>query len=176
MFLVTSNPNKVKEFSQILRLELAQVNLDLDEIQAIEVEKVVRHKAKQAYDLIKRPLLVEDTGLYIEEWHNFPGALIKWVGETIGYERICQMIGKNRRAKAETAVGFYDGRTYQCFTGKVIGKIANQPMGKTNFGWDNVFIPDGYCQTFAQMGLEKNKISMRRIALERLQDFLKSYH
>ena len=170
----TGNINKVEECESILGFKLEQVELDLDEIQAVEVAKVVEHKVKQAFDLIKKPVIVEDTGLYFEAWNGLPGALIKWFDETIGYAKLCSLlVSENRKAKAQTIIGYFDGEEYKSFVGEVTGKIAEKPKGPDNFGWDIIFIPKGFSETFAEMGKEKkNAISMRKIALEKLKEFL----
>jgi len=171
---VTSNENKLREFEEILGFNLKQIELDLDEIQAVEVEKVVEHKTKQAFERIKKPVITEDTGLYFEAWNGLPGALIKWFDKTIGYANLCELLGKNRKAKAQTIVGYFDGKNYRSFIGEISGKIASRPKGNAGFGWDIIFIPDGYKKTFAEMRPEeKNKISMRKIALEKFKEFLR---
>lgn len=174
---VTSNPNKVKEVEAILGRSLERKDLDLPEIQAIDVNQVVRDKVKRAYQQLKRPVIVEDTGLYLKDMNGFPGALTKWVLKTIGADGICQFPSNSRKAYAKTAVGLYagEGSTEEVFTGQVEGKIATTPQGETSFGWDAIFIPQGYNQTFAQLGKNvKNELSMRRQAFSRLRNYLKN--
>lgn len=172
IFLVTSNKNKVREFEEILGFKLSHIDLELDEIQEIDVEKVVRHKAEQAFLKIKKPVIVEDTGLYLKEWNGLPGALVKLFGQTIGYKNLCKLIKKNRQAKAQTVIGYFDGKKYKSFVGEILGNISLVAKGKTNFGWDPIFIPKGKKKTFAEVSNEeKNKISMRKIALSKFKKF-----
>jgi len=171
---VTSNKDKLEEFEDILGFKLKRVNLELDEIQAVEVKKVTKHKTRQAFGKVKRPVICEDTGLYFEEWGGLPGALAKLFGEKIGYDKLCKVLKGSRRAKAQTVIGFFDGRNYKSFIGEIRGKITKTPKGENGFGWDTIFIPQGHRKTFAQMDFgEKNKISMRKIALEKFKKFLK---
>jgi XTP/dITP diphosphohydrolase len=173
MFFVTRNKNKLREFEEILETKFEQIELDLDEIQEIDVQKVIEHKAREAYAKTKEPAIVEDTGLYFEAWNDLPGALIKWFEKAVGYEKLAQMLGEDRRAKAQTVIGYYDGKNHKNFSGEIQGSIAPEPRGQTGFGWDIIFIPKGHEKTFAEMGPEeKNKISMRRIAIEHLKKFL----
>lgn len=173
LYLVTSNKNKLREFEQILGLKLNHIDLDLDEIQAAEPEDVVEHKVRQAFRKIKKPVIVEDTGLYFEAWNGLPGALIKLFGQIVGYQNLPKLLKKNRRARAKTVIGYFDGKNYKNFIGEIKGTISHSPKGKNNFGWDIIFIPKGSKRTFAQMtAKEKNKISMRKIALEKLRKFL----
>jgi len=187
IYLVTGNKNKLREFEQILGFKLNHIDLDLDEIQAVDAEEVVEHKVREAYQKIsarggsrqragKKSVLVEDTGLYFEAWNGLPGALIKLFGQAVGYRNLPRLLKKNRRAKAKTVIGYFDGKNYKNFIGEISGTISKSPKGKTNFGWDIIFIPKGNRRTFAQMTAEeKNKISMRKVALEKLRKFLGHY-
>lgn len=177
IYFVTSNKNKINEFEEILGTKLRQINLDLEEIQAIDPEIVIEHKTKQAYSIIKKPVITEDTALHIKELKGLPGALAKFFGQTIGFDKLCRMIKNNRQAVAKTVIGYYDGNKYQSFIGEIKGKIAKSGKGKNGFGWDKIFIPNGCKKTFAEMTLvEKSRISMRRLALEKFKRFLDSAH
>jgi len=170
---VTSNQHKFKEFSEIFGVPLAQVDLDLEEIQAVDVRKVAEHKARQAFTIVKKPVIVADTGLYFEAWNGLPGALAKWFDQTIGYSKLCNLLGKDRVARAQTVIGYYDRQGYRAFVGEIKGEIAKIPKGNYAFGWDIIFMPKGCDQTFAEMGKEaKNKISMLKIAIDQFKNFL----
>ena len=166
---VTGSSSKVAEAERILRVRLEHRNIELPEIQAVDVEDVVAHKAKYAYEALgKNPVMIEDTGLFIEAWHGLPGALVKWFIERVGVSGICQMMHlfSNRQAWARTVVATYDGHL-NLFSGEVRGIIANAPAGESGFGWDKLFIPNGADKTFSEMSPdEKDKYSMRRIAFE----------
>ncbi len=172
VILITSNQNKLREFEKILGFKIRNISLDLDEIQAVNVEDVIEHKTKQAFERVGEPVLCEDTGLYFDAWGGLPGALIKWFDKTIGYNNLCGLLQENRKARAETVISYFNGTDYLSFKGETLGSISLSPMGTTNFGWDPIFIPDGFSKTFAQMTAEeKNKISMRKIALKKFRDF-----
>ena len=193
MFFVTGNQNKLREFEEILETKIKSIKIDLDELQAIEIEPVVEHKTLEAYSHVGKPVIVEDTGLFIEAWNGFPGALTKWVGKTIGFENIPNLLNVTSSqdvtlaaAYAKTIIGYYDGKEYKTFEGRVDGEIAPEARGDTNFGWDPIFIPhpcshkgegctpEDHNKTFAQMSAkEKNEVSMRRQALEKLKTWLR---
>jgi len=81
---------------------------------------------------------------------------------------------KNQKAEAKTIIGYIDkkGKT-EFFEGKIKGRIVN-PKGTKGFGWDKIFMPKGQKKTFAQMlPEEKNKISMRKIALQKFAKHIK---
>lgn len=171
---VTQSSSKVEEAKRILREELQHHNLDLPEIQALDVEEVVAHKVKFAYRALGGiPVMVEDTGLYIDAWNGLPGALIKWFDKSVGNVGICQMLHAfpDRSALAKTAIAIYDG-DLNIFLGETCGKISFSPRGEGGFGWDKVFIPEGSNKTFGEMSpVEKDLCSMRRKALEAMKDY-----
>lgn len=181
MFLVSSNKGKLREFEQILNeenlseIEIKNIELELEEIQAVEIEEVIKPKAKKAFQKINKPVIVEDTGLFIEELNGLPGALTKLFLERIGNEGICNLITNNRKAMAKTIITYFDGKDYNFFEGKISGCITKCPTTSEGFGWDPIFIPENYENTFAELSpSQKNKISMRKIALEKFKNFIKN--
>lgn len=174
---VTSNMNKVREAGRILGLEIKHRAISLEEIQSMNAKEVAMGKARAAYAELGRPVIVEDTGLHIKGLRGFPGALVKWVMEGMGYERMCRVVDlcKSREAYAETCVAYYDGKRMRTFTGRIHGSISNMPRGSGNFGWDCIFIPKEFNKTFAEMSTsEKNSMSMRRKAFAKLGRFMAS--
>jgi XTP/dITP diphosphohydrolase len=177
IYFVTSNKNKLREVQKILNRRLEGINLEIPEVQAVDGTDVVQDKAKSAYHKIRKPILVEDTGLYIKAWKGFPGALIKWLMEYRGVDGICKMLENetDRSAYAQAVVCLYDGKRFKNFIGRVDGSIVSKPKGKNNFGWDPIFRPNGYRKTFAEMSEDqKNTISHRRRALGKLKRYLDS--
>ncbi|MDP3795354.1 MAG: RdgB/HAM1 family non-canonical purine NTP pyrophosphatase [bacterium] len=180
ILFATGNEGKLREAQEILGAgyTVHAVKVDVAEVQQLEGKAVVAHKAREAFSLVRQPVLVEDTALYIEAWRGLPGAFVRWFLETVGCEGICRMLGgeKNRRVWAESALALYDGKTIKVVAGRVEGSIPSRPKGEYRFGWDPIFIPKGYKKTFAEMGPEeKNKISMRRKALTKLKRSLSRY-
>ena len=164
---VTSSRAKLVEAERILGRRLIQHDLDLPEIQALDLETVIAAKAQLAYEALGgAPVIVEDTGLFIECWKGLPGALVRWFEETVGPAGICSMLQgfADRSARAQTIVAAYDG-SLEVFSGEVRGQIAQAPRGDQGFGWDTIFIPEGETRTFAEMASEeKDRLSMRRKA------------
>ena len=170
---ITSSAQKHAEVERILGRSLARQALPLEEIQAVDLEPVVRHKASQAFALLGAPVLVEDTGLALTAWNGLPGALIKWFLTSLGPEGVCRLLRQetNRQATATTLFAYCDGATTQIFPGVVHGLVPEAPRGAFGFGWDGIFQPMGSLLTFAEMTPEeKDRFSMRRIALERARD------
>ncbi|MDE1869542.1 MAG: RdgB/HAM1 family non-canonical purine NTP pyrophosphatase [Candidatus Micrarchaeota archaeon] len=172
---VTSNKHKLREAEQILGRKIKHVALELDELQSLQVSDIVKSKAESAYKIVKKPVVVDDTGVYIKSLNGFPGAFVKWVLMAGGNEIICRLpkSGQSREAYAEVCICLYDGRQHHVFSGKVHGNIAKRPMGNEKFHWDPIFIPRGYRISFAQMSdAEKNRISHRGKAFRKLKKFL----
>jgi XTP/dITP diphosphohydrolase len=175
VYFVTSNRSKHSEIERVLGARLPMASMELHEMQAIKVREVVEDKAERAYDRLKKPLIVEDTGLYLNALNGFPGALSSWLLDSAGNEGLCKMLDnfKDRGAYAETYICFYDGKRKAVFSGRVDGAIARRPKGSGGFGWDPIFIPRGYDKTFAEMGAEKRN-TMRTKAALKLKRYLAS--
>lgn len=173
LLFVSGNAGKAREIEAMLGTPIEQLALDLPEIQALAVDDVARHKAATAFERAGRPVVVEDTGLYVEALRGLPGALVRWFLATIGPAGICDLIptGADRAARARTAVAYCDGGRLEIFAGETAGVIAPAPAGQGGFGWDPIFRPLGASRTFAEMTLaEKAGYSMRRKALDRLRE------
>ncbi|TPP60275.1 Inosine triphosphate pyrophosphatase [Fasciola gigantica] len=181
IYFVTGNKNKLAEFLQILGPEyvhkIQSKSLDLPEIQGT-VEEVSREKCRCATRLIQGPVIIEDTALCFEALNGLPGPYIKSFLGALGPDGLPKMImgfGDNR-AYALCTFAFCEGPSHpvHLFTGRTDGQIVN-PRGPRNFGWDPVFQPDGYEQTYAEMDKsEKNRISHRFKALHKLKQFLET--
>jgi len=176
IIFVTGNENKCREVQEILgnKFRVTMLNARIPEIQETSVAAVTTRKAIAAFEKIGKPIIVEDTGLFIRAWgENFPGALIKWLLEDrdIGIDGIIRMLSTytNKEARVITAFAYCDESGPQIFSGALWGKISEEPHGKRDFGFDPIFIPEGHTRTLAEMpNKEKNKISSRKKALEKM--------
>ena len=175
--LVTGNKFKADETEEILNTPIETSDIDIPEIQGLDLEKVAHHKLEQAYKLLKKPVMIDDVSFEVDAWNGFPGPLVKWILKVSDGPRIMLKMlesEKNRKAIARLAIGFHDGKKPYLFFGKAIGTIAHEIRGDYGWGWDKVFIPDGYTETFAEMDPKiKNSISHRGNALAKFKDFLK---
>jgi len=171
---ITGNINKFAEVKVIFP-ELERLDIDLPEIQSLDPREIVEFKLKSALEHVPGGIIIEDTSLYFDGLNGLPGPLIKWFLKALGCAGLAKMAlaSGNDKAEAKTIIGYADsdGNTFY-FEGVVAGRIV-APRGETSFGWDPIFEPDGHDLTFAEMGIEeKNKISMRRQAAQKLKDFL----
>jgi len=175
ILFITGNQKKVEEARAITGLNIAAKNLDISEIQSLDVEKVAKAKALEAFRVTGQPVIVDDTGVSIETLNGLPGALVVWFLNTLKPSGIVKLLAqeKNRKASVSTCIAYANQDGVVAFTGTVHGKITEFPRGKSGFGFDPIFIPEGYDKTYAEMGsVEKNRISMRKIALVKFKKFM----
>lgn len=173
LYFLTGNENKLKEVKELIP-EIDGLNIDVIEIQSINAEEIIKNKLIEARKQHNGIFIVEDTSLYLECLNGLPGPLIKWFLKTIGNEGLVKLAKfyHNNKAVAKCIVGFSDEDKIEFFEGSINGKIVDQ-KGENGFGWDKIFQPDGYEKTFAEMTIEeKNEISHRRIAFEKLKNYL----
>ena len=170
LVFVTSRAEKAAEAAR-LGVDVERLDVDLPEPQALDPSEIVAAKARSAYALLERPVLVEDSGLAVEAWGGFPGALVKWLEKSAGVAALARMLDgfPNRSATAVCAIAYCDGGEVVSARGEVAGSIAPSPRGSGGFGWDAIFVPDGGSRTFAEMAsAEKDRISHRRKAWDAL--------
>ena len=161
---ITGNQSKADYLAKYLGFPVTHVKLDLDEIQSLDLKKIVEHKVRQAYEEVQGPVLVEDVSLEFEALGGLPGPFIRFFVEEVPFETICSMIhGKTRKATARCVFGYYDGQRMELFEGSLKGEIAEMPAGEKGFGWDRIFIPEGYTCTRAELSEEDDQKTYRQI-------------
>lgn len=174
IFHITGNESKFQETKLIIP-EVEQLDIDLPEIQDIDPHKIIEAKINQAKEHKQGNFLVEDSGLYLSCLNGLPGPLVKWFLKTIGNEGLFNIANnfKNYIAEAKVVAGYSNEQgIIHFFEGSIKGSLV-KPRGDNGFGWDPIFLPDGYSKTFAETTIdEKNTISHRRLALNQLKDFL----
>lgn len=177
LYFITGNEKKLKEARQILG-NVESLEIDLPEIQSLDPKEVIEAKLREAQKYHRGPLFCEDVSLSLECLNGLPGTLIKWFLQSLGPEGIAAIAKQynNSKATAKAFIGYYCNGKLHFFEGKVQGSIV-APRGGSTFGWDPIFQPDGHDKTFAEMTLEeKNKISHRRQAFQKLKEYLEHGH
>lgn len=155
---ITGNQRKADYLARYLGFAVSHVKLDLDELQSLDLREIVEHKVRQAYEIVKGPVLVEDVSLEFAALGRLPGPFIRFFVDEVPFETICRMLdGQTRAATARCVFGYYDGTTRELFEGSMHGSIAEHPAGENGYGWDRFFIPEGYTTTRAQMGEEDDQ-------------------
>jgi non-canonical purine NTP pyrophosphatase (RdgB/HAM1 family) len=172
---ITGNQHKADHLARLLGRPVRHHKVDLDEIQSLDLREVAAHKARQAYDILKEPTLVEDVALTFTAMGRLPGTLVKWFLAEIGTEGLCRIADnlQHRGATASTCYVLYDGKQMHYFDAHVEGSVSAEPRGERGFGWDPVFIPSGSTKTYAEMTLDETKpFSVRSRAVEKLRAYL----
>ncbi len=172
------NPQKILEVCEILQpsgIEVKPFPIRIEELRTEDLHQLVSDKLLVAFKMIGKPVFVEHTGLFINSLNGFPGGLTQIFWDRLQAERFSELIGRldDPAAEARTLIGYCDGRKRHFFEGVVAGRIAPSPAGHGGFEWDDVFIPEGQTQTFAQLGTQKNGLSMRRRALDAFVAYLR---
>lgn len=186
LVFASNNKHKVREISQILDnkitlLSLNEVNIleDIPEDEPL-IEGNALFKAHYVHNATGLNVFADDTGLEIEALNGLPGVhSARFAGESkdssANIAKVLSMLNgiENRKARFRTVIALiFESKEY-LFEGIVSGTIIDEKRGEEGFGYDPVFIPDGKELTFAQMKLsEKNKISHRAMAFEKLKEFL----
>lgn len=176
IYFMSSNPHKIEEVTKILesKISVSPIPSEINEIQNKDITIIAIEKAREAFLKIRRPVLVDHTGLYIRDFGNLPGGLLKLFWDSLQEDNFSKIFSKlgTAEATAKTIVAFCDGKRIHTFEGQTKGHITHPPRGNSDFQWDRVFIPDNQTKTFAEMDLEeKNKFSMRKQALEKFISF-----
>jgi XTP/dITP diphosphohydrolase len=189
IIFATKNYSKLKEVSHILGdkyFELLSLN-DFNNVKEIvengnTFEENAIKKAKYIFKKFKLPVIADDSGLVVEQLSGEPGiysaryARKNAADEENNKKLISQLIllPQPHKAKFFCAAVYYDGNKLLKSKGEVNGQIIHEPRGTNGFGYDPLFIPDGYNKTMAELNLnEKNKISHRAKAFNQLLKLIK---
>lgn len=190
LVLASNNKHKLEEMRAILGndieiLSLSDINCH-DEIPEEQdtIEGNAMEKAHYIHDKFGVDCFADDTGLEVECLGGEPGVYsARYAGEHPTFadniaKLLANMDGKeNRKARFRTAIALILNGEEHIFEGEVNGQIIKEYRGHNGFGYDPVFLPDGYSQTFAELPAEiKNKISHRGNAAKKLAEFLNNYH
>jgi XTP/dITP diphosphohydrolase len=185
----SNNEHKIKEIKEILsglpinilsKKDVELANLEVEE----DKETLEENAVKKAIEIAKRVdkiVIADDTGLFVDKLGGRPGVYSsRYAGENATYQDNNNKLLKElenvpmeeRTAKFVTVIAVVmKDKTYETLIGECKGKIAYEPRGNSGFGYDPLFIVDGYDKTYAELGDEvKNKISHRARALKKLRE------
>lgn len=181
IIFATSNQNKLEEVKQLLRLDGINMEISGSDIKFLELqldsqEEIVRNKLEHAYKLLSLPVFVDDTGLFISKFNNFPGVTTKQVVESLGLDGILKLIDEGDEARFRTIIGFKDGKDEKVFEGVLNGTLTKVPFSTINpkAPISSIFIPEGENKTLAELGKDFiNKSSHRSRAFAKFLEFLR---
>jgi len=184
----TNNKNKLQEIreilvneAEILSLEDINCHEELQETQPT-IEGNSLQKAQYVFDKYGINCFADDTGLLVEALDGAPGVYsARYAGEPSNGENNMKLLLQNlegienRKAHFKTVITYISAKETVQFEGIVNGNIATAKKGEKGFGYDPIFVPEGYTQSFAELSSEeKNKISHRGIATRKLEEYLQA--
>lgn len=182
----TNNVGKLKEIKEILKdfeiLSLKDINCEIEvEEDGKTFEENSIKKAKEIFEITKIPCISDDSGICINKLDGWPGVYTaRFLGEyATQEERNNAMINKlnsikaeDRSAKVECVISYVDEKVVITTTGEIEGKITEKPRGENGFGFDSIFELDNG-KTLAELtDKEKNVVSSRKIALNKLREMI----
>ncbi len=189
IILASNNPNKLREMKaklgafgiEVMSQKEAGIDIDVEETGTTFEENAVL-KASTIYDIAKKPVIADDSGLEIDYLNGAPGVYShRFAGENAtDADRINKVLtllkdvpDEKRTARFHCCICYIDEKGEKhIFHGIAEGRIGYEPVGENGFGYDPIFIYEG--KTFAQLsGEEKNKVSHRGKAVQALEEFLK---
>jgi len=186
LVFATNNIHKIKEISSILGTRVVLKSLSdigcSDDIPETgeTLEENALQKARYIYGRFRTDCFADDTGLEVEALNNEPGVYsARYAGENVTYDDNTNKVlenleGKsNRKACFRTVIALIINGKEWLFEGRIDGEIIHHKRGLGGFGYDPVFVPAGCHKTFAEMEPdEKNRISHRALASQKLEEFL----
>ncbi|MBO7160831.1 MAG: RdgB/HAM1 family non-canonical purine NTP pyrophosphatase [Paludibacteraceae bacterium] len=189
LVFATGNQHKLEEVQGLLGKDFALsclkevgITEDIPET-ALTLHENALQKAQYVFEKCACACFADDTGLEIEALNGEPGVFsARYAGPQKDSLANMQLVLKklqgigNRKAQFRTVIAYIDAMGNQhLFEGKVEGKIIETPTGAAGFGYDPIFVPEGYTETFAELSMEvKNSMSHRGRAIQKLVDFLNS--
>ncbi|MFH1470404.1 MAG: XTP/dITP diphosphatase [Candidatus Micrarchaeota archaeon] len=178
LLFVTRNKHKFGEAESILKgygVKIEHASVSIPEERGEDCEAIAASAARAAYKGLKRPLFVEDSGLFIESLNGFPGTYSAWAFKKLGADGILKlMTGTVKRgATFVTAIAYADKGGIRTFVGTCQGSVSKKKRGSKGFAYDVVFVPGGEDKTFAEDEKLKALLSHRRDALEKFAKWLK---
>lgn len=176
--LVTSNLGKVKEFNVILgnSIIINHIQKEYKELRSDDPEEITKDAAKRVAEELKKPIVVEDSGLFIEALNDFPGTCSAYIHKRIGLKGILKLMENidDRTCCYRSAVGYCEpGKAPISFFGEEKGTVAKEVKGNYGFGHDPIFIPENSKEPYGEIDNCENLKRFRKIAVEKLKNYLK---
>ncbi len=158
IYYVTGNPGKFDEVKRYIEsneptIELKQLNLDTPEPQTLDQHYIAKVKARAAWDVLQKPLIVDDSGIFFDAYNNFPGTLTKFVHAGIGLDGAFKLLEENNKATFRLTLVYIDGpESLELFEGICPGQLVPaRAEAPPTLPWDAIFLPDGSDKTYAEL-------------------------
>lgn len=186
IIIATTNKGKLDEFKSLLKDYTILSNKDIGYYEEIDetgctLEENALLKADTIFNYAHEAVLAEDSGLFIEALGGEPGIRsARYAGEPVNAANNIDLVldklrhKTQRKAYFKTVICYKEKEHHHFFEGIINGVITQERSGNSGFGYDPIFIPDGYAETFASLPVEKkNQISHRSMAIQKFLHFLK---
>ena len=183
IFYSTTNVGKFEELHRYIKnhikmppFELKQFDQEIPEIQSIDQKAIAINKAQKAWELCKKPVLVDDSGIYFEHYNNFPGTLSKFIFHGIGFEGLLKLTEVDNRAYLKLFMIYKENeKEHHIFEGITKGSIIRPEEFEAHpaLPYDAIFLPAGSNKTMAKIrGTEEEQnFSYRIKALKKFIEF-----
>lgn len=180
LYFVTGNPVKFEEVSLFFtkyapHIIIKQLDVDLPEVQTVDQHAIALDKARQAWNLLKKPVMVDDTAIYFEKYPDFPGTMAKFIYKTIGLDGIFKLMedGDHMYIRIvfvfmyeENSPSIIEHTTHGTFT-----KSQRLDLHRKDAPFDTVFIPEGVTET-VDILLEQGKAEPYQYRMKALHKFV----
>jgi XTP/dITP diphosphohydrolase len=176
IYYATNNSGKFEEAKSCIEkyapfIDLKQLDVDLEEIQTLDQSAIAIDKARKAYDLVKKPVLVDDGGIYFEKYNQFPGTLTKFFYSAIGFDGVFKLVSEGDKASFVVTVAYFDGTNATTFKGQCDGTIVNLRKDvpfHPRMPFTAIFKPNGCDKTYAELRgkPEKEPFAFRQHAIK----------
>ena len=175
--LITSNLNKLKEFKIILgsEIKINHIKQEYKELRSDNPEEIAKESAQRLANELKKPIVVEDSGLFIKALNDFPGTCSSYIHKRIGLKGILKLMEniEDRACYYKSAVAYCEpGKEAVSFLGEENGTISEEIRGNNGFGHDPIFIPENSSKTYGEMQNCENLKRFRKRAVEKLKNYL----
>jgi len=179
LYFATGNTHKLEEARAVLSdyaITVEQLDDKGHEAKEATIQDVARTAAQRLAEKHKKPVIVDDTGVFFEAYKNFPGAHPRLMFELLGYKGLMKLLGERREAYFLCCVACcMPGKKPVLFEGRLDGRIAKKPadLRKDVMPYERIFVPKGMKKTISALTrVEKNKISHRAAAFRKLGEYL----
>lgn len=176
---ITGNKAKIESARYALEplgFVVDNIKMETPEIQADDVVEVSKYSAKWAAEKLNKPVLKNDSGLFVNAFKGFPGAYTHYVEDTLGEDGLLKLMEKieDRTAYFKESIAYCEpGKEPVVFVGVTKGKIDTKKSGTNGWSWDYIFIPEGETEPLACFEDEKKWSFWSQDAYKELAEYLK---
>jgi len=180
IYYATGNAGKFEEVQSFLKAHQAditvkQFDVDIEEIQTLDQKAIAIDKAKKAWALLKKPLLVDDGGIFFEGYNQFPGTMSKFIFQALGFDGIFKLVKEHDKAAFILHMVYIDGDVVETFEGRCDGTIIKPKdfSSHPQLPLTAIFKPDGSDKTYAELRYtpEFTNYAFRQRALKKFLDW-----